>query len=258
MAFINIKYTAFISKTLGKRLKQFFINDPNIGNAVNRAEFLLALDSMPGYWGRESFPLNKYYYKTDDRLFGEDGTHRLQLAATIDVSKIGTPEFFGAGIEHFDPDTDQSERYVIEYDTNLNRFLYGEYEDSPETALPTYNESVYPTFKNLLSTNSPNNPESVKSVNIEGTVKASYPFVEVLGANLSPDIDMNLKLTLFKDSSKVRCFIKGKHDLFPCYELICNNKLIYQYDPAKNKQFAPNAYNLNWYTSFTKIVDFLI
>lgn len=117
-----------------------------------------------------------------------------------------------------------------------------------------YSELVYPTFKNLLSTNSPNNPESIKSVNIEGYVQAAYPFLEFL----SPDIDMTLKLTLFKDSNKVRCFIKGQHNLFPCYELICNNKLTYRYDPAKNKEFGPSPTNLNRSTSFTKVVDFLI
>lgn len=138
MAFINIKYTAFIAKSLGKRLKQFAINDPNINNAVNRTEVLSALDNVEGYWGLEPWPVGSYlgyYFKTDDRLFGEHGSHRLEIAASIDVSKIGTPEFFVT--EHFDADTDQSERYVLKYDTNLNSFLYDDFEDSPKKAEAT-------------------------------------------------------------------------------------------------------------------------
>lgn len=250
MSFINIQFNAFISRDLGKNLKQFYINDPNLNIAVNKNEFLLELENTPGYWNTEPASSTDYF-KTDDRRFNQDGTHRLQLAASIDVSKIGTADFFSPDSKYFRPNVGESHQCEIEFDTDNKKFIF--HKDA-KTAVPSDpKEYKYPTYKNFSFSNNPNNPDAIKCVNIQKSTAASYPFLFI-----APNIDMSIKLTLFKDAGKVRCFLTGIHNLFPYYELICNGKLLYTYDPSKFNRLGPDPFNLNRSMSFNKSIIFMI
>jgi hypothetical protein len=246
MAFINIKFTAFITKNLGKPIKQFYTNHHAINVALNRQGFLLALGETPGFWGLEPFS-SKYYFRTDDRLFGEMGSHRLQLAGNIDLSKIGSSEFYQT--QFFLPHTSESERYEIEYDVNDNQYIYNrsKRQSTPEHLV----EEVYPTFNNFF-TSKPNN---VKCVTIRKATSAAYPFTPQW---LTPSIDMELKIILFKNSNNVRCVLMAEHNRFPNYELLFNGKTLYRYDPKKFNELQPGVVNLSQSILVTKKIDILI
>ncbi len=253
---INIKFTAFISKELGKKLKDFFVKIPYINIAVNKDAFLIDIQKVTGYWGEEplsGLPFLKEYlfYKTDDRSFNQVGTHRLQLSASIDVSKIGLTSFYNQNTKYFKPTAGDSERYTIYFD----RFFDNRFTDKSEVkkANPTSGlELVYPTFKNSLFSSL---TDILNSATIQASTSAGYPFTNPL---TTPNIDIDLKLKILKTSDRIYCYFTGTHNLFPCYELICNGKLIYMYDPIKFKRLGPDPINLNRTQTFEKAIYFSI
>lgn len=255
MDLINIQFTAFISKELGKKLKDFFLKNQYIKIAVNKEGFLVDMQNVPGYWGEEplsDLPFSKLYlfYKTDDRSFKQAGTHRLQLSASIDVSKIGLTSFYNRNTKYFQPTAGDSERYTIEFDRFAdNRFTYSSKVENAN--LTSDLELVYPTFKNSLFSSL---NDILNSATIEASSSAGYPFTEPI----SPNIDIDLKVKILKTTDRIYCYFTGTHNLFPCYELICNNKLIYTYDPIKFNRLGPNPINLNRSQTFEKAIYFSI
>lgn len=248
MSFINIKFNAFISKNLGKRLLEYYKNNPNLDIAINKESFLTMLKEELGYWLPEPFS-NTNYAETDNRLFGENGSHRLQLSASINTNAIGSSDFFSPDEDYLKGNVGTSSQYVIKFVNNM--FQYS--DDSQTAPISEGIESVYPSIKTFYTSASPNTPAYISSVNIQKSVSAGYPFTAV-----SPSIDMTFAINLFKYQNEVKCYLRGVHNLFPCYEIIINNKMIYRYDPVNYGYTGPTPINLSKSKSFNKEVVILL
>jgi len=73
---------------------------------------------------------------------------------------------------------------------------------------------------------------------IKTGAQAGYPFAEPL----SPNIDFDLVINMYRMPNGYKVEIAGKHNNFPYYEMLINGELAYQYNAV---DFGPGMINLN-------------
>ncbi|MBU3662661.1 MAG: hypothetical protein FGM41_05620 [Bacteroidetes bacterium] len=238
MSIINIKINAFIARTIGKKLKEFFVNEDIFKNANNRDSFLNFLNSVGGYW--IPGPFEDEYVKTDDRMFGETGTYRVRLEANIDSNKILKREILQSSNQIFlNAEIVTSKRCLISFNSSSNTFIFPPQPDEEPADVSETQEEKYPMFKDICHTNIAT--DEIKGFLVRKHRESGYPFVEPI----SPNIDITCDLIVTKVGNRINFIVKGNHNKFPYYEILCNGKLVYSYYPTKYREYGPGIINLN-------------
>jgi hypothetical protein len=280
---INIKFQAYIPKSLGKSLLSYFQNDRrfNSNYMENYYEFKRKIEEedSKGYrWIPEpgNFATG-YFFATDNIDFHDhhsEHSKRLSIDATIDPAKIGKYSLFDKGLifnheshkksvkghQHSD-DSHRVEAFIAEpglidagmmmlpstrlKSTGICKASPGEKSDE----LP-----LHVAISNALTGTyihaSDKSPEKDTTI-IKVAASAGYPYLKYVAQN----IDFNLRIDLYRNFDKsIRILVNGEHNDFPAYELLVDNQVLYSYDPLKHGYSGPTPYNLGIATTcFHKI-----
>lgn len=216
---IEIQFMAFIPNRLGKPLPETKIGQ--VHGLTNQAQYDKEVKSVLGHWAEEpANMLTAYHFRTDDRDFG-GGSYRLVSQASIDTSDLGQWK----GSAPFHAETGESERAWADLSGvfSVNGHVKHERKKAQSKGKAT-----------VLS-------NGTNSTTFEASAAASYPF-----ALFAPDIDISAKWTLTRQGAsgdQVRVEAQGKHNNFPCYEVLVNGTSFYQYN---TKGSGPGLWNLGF------------
>ena len=283
MSDILISLKAYIPKSLGKPLLSYFKNNPDFKPEIlsNYKEFKDKLESKdikeynwlpePGNFVTDN------YFATDKadfhKLHTDEHTDRLSINLCIDTSKIGTysnndisnilkhpiHEDSINSNQHSD-DSHSIKAYIKKpnsFDdsigTKLNSPAGLKFVGvcTPIASKRSLEKKLNPLIKNKLSgTYFTMQGSKVKNDTTVITVSASggYPFLETL----APSIDFSISVSLYLNNRTVEISIDGEHNDFPAYQLLVDNKSIYNYNPSDYGYTGPTPYNLGYAsTKFT-------
>lgn len=287
---INIKFQAYIPKSLGKPLISYFENDWrfNPNNLSNYNAFRQSLQSIGSYKNWLPEPGNTVsgcYYSTDDTDFHDHhSTHtvRLGVEASFKPEKIGNYSMFDkysifghtthnkqqtGGTQHSD-NSHRVEAYfkkeqIYDYRPLSHETYIGvckpqltkRSEEKPlKISIRNDTSGTYYTFPN-------GNPPKNETTIVDVSASAGYPFTP---ESVTPNINFQLKIELYLIQSlkKVQISVSGWHNDFPAYELIIDGMVVYNYDPSKKGYTGPTPYNLGVATtnfsrvSWRQLTDF--
>lgn len=275
MCSLRIRFKAYIPKSLGKSLISYFEQKPLFNPKIlsNYHEFkskLETIDSKGYSWLPEpgNFATG-YYFSTDKIDFHNahtaEHTSRLCLDLAFEGSKIGFYSMADKSkiINH--PEHENSNKYgqhsdeshrVEAYIKTVSNTVGGMNKvfDSTEPArfegvcnamLSKRSKEAAPEFyiKNKVSGTYFTNPGTkVKedSTVVKASASAGYPFLETVSQN----IDFNITATLYLSNKTVEITVEGEHNDFPAYELLVDNEVLYNYNPAEHGYSGPTPYNL--------------
>ncbi|MCF6350652.1 MAG: hypothetical protein L3J23_06415 [Flavobacteriaceae bacterium] len=270
MLSLRITFQAYIPKSLGKPLIEYFNNHKHFNpkDMINYDEFKRKLQTKSKLGSSTWIPepliggIRDTFFATDNTDFHNHHTEhdkRLQITANIDLSKIGKFGVFDTVFTHnhgkFNHQHSDESHQVQVYIQKLSNYV-----DTGTTFIETsavykgiFNEEMprrseeYPlktsvinklsgTFFHQMGTRVENNTTIIKVA-----ASAGYPFIWN-----STHIDFELEIELIKDisSKKITVNIKGSHDDFPAYELLINGLVKYNYNPARHGYSGPTPYNL--------------
>jgi hypothetical protein len=268
---INIKFQAYIPKSLGKSLLSYFQSDPrfNPREMSNYNEFKGRLENADrqGYnWLPEpgSFATN-YFFATDNANFHNSHskhTVRLELNMNLEIAKIGRFTLFdqndifnhspcGNSKQHSDK-SHRIEAFIRNVPLYYGNSVTGvvptgmKYEGVCSSDLQSQTSEEKPLKKSIRNTVSGSyfsqQGKSVKedTTIIEASASAGYPFLK----HVAQDIDFKIVAKLYLNGNTVQISIDGEHNDFPAYELLIDNQVIYNYDPTKHGYSGPTPYNL--------------
>lgn len=281
---ITIKFNAYIPKNLGKTLLSYFEKDSrfNPSKMTNYYQFkqkLQEIDSQGYAWLPEpgNF-VSDYYFSTDKIDFHNkhnDHHNRLSLVMNLDGAKTGKYTLFdksalfrhkcGAAYksgQHSDA-SHRVEVYIQKVPVYYGRAATGsiatsfEYrgvcekvlvETSEEVPLETSIQNVVSgTHISRVGTKIPNNTSI-----IEASASAGYPFTPGFA---TPNIDFTIKVTMYRNGKSLLITINGEHNHFPAYELVIDEKLVYNYNPVDHGYTnGPTPNNLSQSKTFTKTI----
>jgi len=282
MKLISIIFQAYIPAELGKPLIDYFKDNPSFSPNLlsNYNEFrsnLLGTQTQGMKWIPEPITgaLASRYFSTDDSNF-HSGKHkghtaRLKLEGTIDLSKVGKFSLFDISTMFYDKHNGRLSKDTQHSDEShcvAASIGYDHYSRIGNIAIPTgkpkgFFEKSKPQRSKELQLNVQLKNDitgqyfakkgtSLTSLYDTTTIKVSgsagYPYLEPL----SPNIDLSLKIKLVKTGSNVLITIEGEHNKFPAYELVINNNVMYNYNPAKHGYKGPSPINLSQSATFTK------
>jgi hypothetical protein len=268
---INIKFQAYIPKSLGKSLLSYFQSDSrfNPRDMLNYGEFKRNLENADRKgckWLPEpgNFASN-YFFATDNANFHNSHSEhhvRLELNMNLEIARIGRFTLFdhndifnhspcGNSKQH----SDESHR-IEAFIRNKVPLYYGgsetgvvpigmKYEGvcSGLQSLASEEKPLKKSIRNTVSgTYFSQQGKSVKedTTIIETSASAGYPFLEHIAQN----IDFKIVAKLYLNGKTVQISIDGEHNDFPAYELLIDNQVIYNYDPTKHGYSGPTPYNL--------------
>jgi predicted RNA-binding protein Jag len=274
---INIKFQAYIPKSLGKSLLSYFQFDPRFNPKVmlNYYEFKQQLEQAD----RKGFKwlpepgnfISNYFFATDNADFHNlhnEHTGRLSINMNFDVAKIGSFSIFDSNeiFKHYcgisKQHSDASHRIEAFIKNDKAHDFFGDskdikykgicssikYKTSEEKIL---NKSIQNTMTGSYFSQQGTKVKEDTSI-IEASAAAGYPFIKFV----APDIDFKIQVKLYHNGNSVEITVKGEHNDFPAYELIIDNKVIYNYNPSNfGYNSGPNPYNLAWAsTRFSRTV----
>jgi hypothetical protein len=269
MSVINLQFIAYIPKSLGKSLLSYFKFDPKFNPKVmtNYDEFkrkLEGIDRRNYKWLPEPGNLiSHYYFATDEADFHNshnDHSVRLSVNMNIDIAKIGSFTRFdesdifrhscGNSNQHSD-DSHRVEAYIRptrayydyaqagNYPTDIQyEGICGDRKSQTAVERPL-KKSIRNTFSGKYFIQ-PGTRLREDSTIIEASASAEYPFLEYV----APKIDFKIAAKLYLNGNTVEITVDGEHNDFPAYELLIDNKVVYNYDPSKYGYTGPTPYNL--------------
>jgi len=269
---LSIKFQAFIPKSLGKPLLNYFENTIRFRLLDNKEEFINKLTKFDnqGYtWLPEPGSLFNYYATDNVEMFSHHSKHttRLAINAEIDLTKIGNYNFVSELFRHdkhnFKYGGANSQHSGLSHQVKafIKRIPF--YDDMPRAS----DKDVYVgVCSELHSDRSDEKPLNISISNskrysfsngkndtttIKVSASAGYPFAEPI----SPNIDFEIEIELFKNLSNksIDVLIKGWHNDFPAYELIVANEVIYTHNPSDYGYTGPGFGNLTKSRDFYKI-----
>ena len=266
---INIKFQAYIPKSLGKSLLSYFQFDPRFNPKVmlNYYEFKQQLEQAD----RKGFKwlpepgnfISDYFFATDNADFHNlhnKHTGRLSINMNFDVAKIGCFSIFDSneifkhscGISKQHSDASHRIEAFIRNDTDNNEqhnsggLIHEKYKGVCKHILTAFseekllNKSIQNTMTGSYFSQQGTKVKEDTSI-IEASAAAGYPFIKFV----APDIDFKIQVKLYHNGNSVEITVKGEHNDFPAYELIIDNKIIYNYNPSNfGYNSGPNPYNL--------------
>lgn len=257
----KITFQAYIPKSLGKPLYDYFKNDPRLRNLKNKEEFIKQLkscDTNGYYWIPE--PDNVYrnlYCSTDtvDYNHNENSVHSIRLGfqIEIDINKISKSypmvptdilkhDTMCTGAKHNNlQHSGLSHRVEVDIKDNIGYVKKYTPKRSEER----------PLICRINHSNLCCGPEKERDKRVEITIRAAanYPYNK-----LAPDIDFEIILTIERKNINGHIKCEGKHNSFPAYELIINDKRIYHYKP---KDSEPGLLNLTLYNTQFKCSQYV-
>ncbi len=217
----KIEFAAFIPSWKGKPLTAH--KQPK--GLKNQAAFdaSLAAITSPANWLPEPGQINpwaNYFCSSDDRGFG-GGSHRLHSIGTVTYAP---GQNLSASLTH---DCSPSHRVITRESMGIVGGKEGSVEGPLEKTAGATGSESYPTTTSMTF-----------------LASAGYPFVAV-----SPNIDYKINLRIVPKGDDIEVIVDGKHNQFPCYELLVNGASQYTYSAA---DAGPGVWNLNTSTTFTK------
>lgn len=245
----RIKFQAYIPKSLGKPLYDYFKNDPDLTFLRDRNDFERRLKSFDGkgyYWIPEpGNSINHYFCSTDDidypliRPFGH--SVRLGFELEIDIQKIGEhyPKNPSDVLKHnkfcngddLNQHSGFSHRVQVFFQEVAGYYIGHIKEFQPKKSVEKPLICTVKTMRPYFST-------EFDTAEINVIASAGYPYgIEVL----TPNIDFNLYFKIQRTNVGGYVSCSGWHNDFPAYEMIVDNTRIYQHIP---KATGPNLLNL--------------
>ncbi|MFV0305619.1 MAG: hypothetical protein ACK5IC_09095 [Moheibacter sp.] len=280
---INIKFQAYIPKSLGKPLISYFENDRrfNPNTLSNYSEFrrnLYAQGGNKNWLPEPGNTISSCYYSTDDTDFHDHhSTHTIRLGfeANFKPEKIGNYSTFDkysifGHSTHIDGSKSKSGHQHSDNSHRVEAYFKKEqfYDDKP-SGYDTYTGICKPQFTKRSEEKSlkisirngisgtyftfPNSRPQNETTIVDVSASAGYPFTP---ESITPNVDFELKIELYLDQSlkKVQISVSGWHNDFPAYELIVDGMVVYNYDPSKKGYTGPTPYNLGIVTTnFSKV-----
>lgn len=272
---LKITFQAYIPKSLGKPLLSYFQNHPNFNSKdmVNYDEFKRNLQSKDVLGGGTWIPepligsVRDTFFATDNVDFHDNHSEhgkRLSIEASIDLAKIGRFGVFDTIFQHethgdgtknkfYHQHSDESHQVqasiqkipsfvdtgttFIETEVVYKGVFKEEPRRSKEDPLTTsIDNKLTGAFFHQAGTRVENNTTIIKV-----SAYAGYPFIY-----RSTHIDFEIEIELIKDifNKHITVNIKGFHNDFPAYELLVNDLVTYNYNPADHGYTGPTLYNL--------------
>lgn len=216
---LKLQFMAFIPARLGSILSS--AKPGKRRGLVNQKQYDAEVKAVPGFWAEE--PLNAfsdYCFRTDDRDFG-GGSHRLVSEASINTSDLGD----WSAASPFASKTGESERVWSDVSGFFSK--EGHIKREKKRASATGESKVVSNTKNTTV--------------FQASAAAAYPFV--FG---SPSIDLSGVWTLSKtgaDGSQIKVALHGRHNDFPCYEVLVNGSSLYKFNTTGS---GPGLWNLGF------------
>ncbi|CAA0149633.1 hypothetical protein ACE1MK_15320 [Tenacibaculum maritimum] len=269
---ITIQFQAYIPKSLGKPLLDYFQRDSRFNFLSNKEEFVrkLRVKDWKGFtWLPEpgGFATN-YYFATDNIDFhNHHSAHstRLGLHAEIKPGKIGNYSLIDRVFNHAEHGrgwggiNSQHSGLSHRVHAYIKRIPF--YDDMPRASdkdiyigvcdevMRTRRSEEAPL--NISISNSKRNSfqsgdNNITTIKVSGS--ANYPFLKYV----APNIDFELNIELYKNlnGKSININISGKHNNFPAYELIIGHRVAYSYNPANYGYSGPGMINLNTNRNF--------
>lgn len=248
----NIKFQAYIPKSLGKPLYDYFKDDSELNNLKNKEEFISELkncDVNGFHWIPEPNPMDantgllpqRLFCSTDDidyppiRPFGH--SIRLGFELELDINKIGQyyPMYSSDILKHNASCNGNNKNQHSGFSHRVEAYIEGnrgyvkKYAPlkSPERPLICTVRSVRPWHSKDFDT-----------TEINVIASAGYPYTN---RYFTPTIDFNIFFSIQRTDSRGIIHCSGWHNDFPAYELIVDNTRIYRYVP---KDKGPGIFNL--------------
>jgi hypothetical protein len=222
---ISFKFSAFIPKANGVEVLKNPL--PNNRWGIEPPAPSQVVDQFLGY------PL---MFSTDNRdKAGMPGTSRLRITGSISSEFIG--KLVENHVENFAMSTDDPS-HRIQVGTVLGLGGSSSYEAFhgslvAKTAKPSHTESVSDIQKSKTDCD---DGYSILTINSS----AAYPFLDV-----APNIDITpLEVHIRRTSGKIDVKLKGRHNQFPAYEGLINNRLVYESYPPISA--GPGIWNLGF------------
>lgn len=258
----NIKFQAYIPKNLGEPLLSYFKNDPRFhpDRMTNYEGFrgeLTSLNVISHYWLPEPVfgPLIDTYCAIDNDIFHRRGRHstnhsaRLVVDLCIEPSKIGEYSILDKhrflrhkghgdnitgimGNQHFDNShrvrayirpakrhiaTPTSGPVPLKYEGVCNLVQTKRAEETPLDVKVRNEKSDTMGYHNTKVSDT-----TIFDISASG----GYPFFpKWMVANI--DFDFAIRVHLDKRNNTVNIMVNGKHDMFPAYELLVDDSVIY-------------------------------
>lgn len=257
----KITFQAYIPKSLGKPLYDYFKNDPRLRNLKNKEEFIKQLkscDTNGYYWALEPIPFNKEtFFSTDtvDYNHNENSVHSIRLGfqIEIDINKISKSypmvptdilkhDTMCTGAKHNNLQHSGLSHRVEAY-IKGNRGYVKKHPPrrSMEKPLTCIIKRSHPYFGI--------EKDRYRWVDITIKAAANYPYND-----FAPDIDFEMTFRIERKNINGHIKCEGKHNSFPAYELIINDKRIYHYKP---KDSGPRLLNLTLYDTQFKCSQYV-
>lgn len=272
--YLSFAYQAFIPQSVGRSLSEIFryhpyFNRHDLVNYDNFAAFLRRMDNRGriagtgGNWIAEPAPfstlLHTFAMTNDGEFdagigFRSHTTGKVSIEGRIDLREVGQMPTLSPPINIPQRvDAFQCQAGIVPQTSDLNvgypgiQTTTGKFigvfreSESKQSIITGYsrveNKSEGPYFSQ------PNTsvPDMFDTTIITARAAGSYPFIKLV----APDIDMQLTVKLRRWGERIEIHFEGKHDQFPAYELIINDKRRMRWDPVAKGQLGPNPLNLN-------------
>ena len=275
MSNINVKFQAYIPKSLGKPLIQYFENDWRFRPELVQNYQVFKQQLKTKGKGRSWLPepgnpiFSNYFFSTDSVDSHEnhlDHDSRLSIEANFKPEKIGS--YSSLDKNSIFSHSDHSYKVSGTQHSGLSHRIKAHiqatpfYDEKPSSRdmyvgiceeLETKRSEEKPLkfeIKNLLSgsyIHLPSTKPKNETTIVKVSASAGYPFLAV-----APNIDFELKIMLFRDvfQKKTKISISGSHNNFPAYKLIVDGAIIYSFNPSKIGQTGPGLINLNTSMNF--------
>jgi hypothetical protein len=227
---LKTEFNAFIPGSIGNSFERY----PHPLDLKNQKAFEADLKAVKGTWLEEpgSFAITNssaWYFATDNRSFG-GGSRRLGFSGNIPPKQIGS---LGGKSNLFNHTTSGSEHV---------RWLHtGLFTSKNETGVVDHppKKSATPSHSEEASDLTANE----STITTKGS--ANYPF-----ATGSPDIDYTVTFNLKRDvDGKTRLRFEITKNLFPYYELLINDKVIWKYSALAPGPSIPNLTSSDYFRS---------
>ncbi len=272
---ISIQFQAYIPKSLGKPLLDYFQQDSRFNLLSNKDEFtrkLRAKDWNGFTWLPEpgGFATN-YYFATDNTDFHHhhnEHSTRLGLHVEIEPKKIGNytladtifkhkrhKDWGGINSQH-SGESHRVHAYIKRIskgyiDTGTTFIESGEYEyiGVCDEVMRTNRSEEVPldvSISNSKKHSFETGNDDTTTIKVSGS--ANYPFLKLVAPNIDFKVNIELHKSLSRKSIDVN--ISGKHNNFPAYELIIGHRVVYSHNPANYGYSGPGLINLNTNKNF--------
>lgn len=252
----KIRFQAYIPKSLGKPLYDYFKNDHRLKNLKNKEDFIRQLkscDSEGYHWIPEPYQAIKTLFCSTDTVDYTHNEHcahsiRLGFQIEIDINKISrnypnTPSdilkhdtycTMGKHLHQHSGFSHKVEAYIKDNMGYVKKHTPRRSEEKP--LICTFKRS-HPYFGK--------EKDRYRKIDIIVKASANYPY-----RSGSPDIDFEMVFTIerksiqngdIKSINNGRITCRGTHNAFPAYELVIDDARIYHYKP---KDSGPGILNL--------------